>query len=376
MSHRIGKGTTLPVIEVYVTDEATGQPVSFAGAVSIRFRRRPANAASPLIDKAATSPAPGYLRYGPFDITETATEGEYLAWFFVDFGAGSTLVTEIVESEVFDNTVVVPAPTDTFGPCAPWCSTDDVQLNCPNYADDERAPTMIECATYILYELSARQFPGVCSTLVRPCNQQCGCNWLGNGYLWAGGDVYLRGWGPGGYWVGECGTQCGCGSVPEVVLDGFPVQAITQILIDGAVVDPATYRLDGNERLVRVSPNAQTQLYWPWCQDLALPTTQPGTWSVAYTYGTLPPVVGKQAAAQLACHLLALTDAGDCALPVGTTQIQRQGLTIQRELLATFKASGSTGLVMVDAFIAATNPGGWARPPSVFSPDRPNPRRI
>jgi hypothetical protein len=117
-----------------------------------------------------------------------------------------------------------------------------------------------------------------------------------------------------------------------------------------------------------------THLRWPRCQNLALPTTEPGTWSVSYTYGQAPPTSGVLAAKQLACELYTAVAGGTCVLPTGTTRVTRQGVTVDRVLFKSWGMKGgewATGMILVDAFLNAFNPEGHRRAPAVWSPDVP-----
>ena len=184
-------------------------------------------------------------------------------------------------------------------------------------------------------------------------------------------------WGFG--WYGEGGNSvCGCRPLSEVVLAGYPITSIQEILIDGVVLDATyaggspQYRLDDPNLLVRMDdPDDPTvQMRWPSCQNLALPTTEPGTWSVRYTYGQTPPELALLAAQQLACALV--PGSSMCEIPAGVTKITRQGVTLDRGLFLLWGQRDGywqTGLKLVDAFLQAWNPDGYDRMSSVWSPD-------
>lgn len=271
--------------------------------------------------------------------------------------------------------------TPAFAPCADWTTADDVGSVCGSLEGSAAVPLApyVTEASQLLYELSGRQFNGICSDTVRPCRVGCGC-WGGldiltGGILSAG--AYPEAWGYGlgfnwgGYtWINDYGNPCGCGFLSEVELAGYPVQEILEVKIDGAAVDPDGYRVDDHRFLVRMRDPAAPQrvVGWPTCQILDLPDTEHGTWSVTYTYGTPPPEPGKQAAAQLACELYRASTGGPCSLPTGATRQIRQGVTVDRLLLSWLKG-GFTGLVHVDSFLAAYNPQRLRRRPAVFNPD-------
>jgi hypothetical protein len=159
-----------------------------------------------------------------------------------------------------------------------------------------------------------------------------------------------------------------------VLLPGYPVTAIAEVLIDGVAQPPSEYRLDGNRKLVRLADAYGKAQDWPSCQRLDLADTEENTFAVTYYYGVAPPALATRAAAQLACELYRAcsSEGGECALPTGTVRVTRQGVTVERAELATFLSGGQTGLVQVDAFLAAYGLGGpRRRRPAIWSPDGP-----
>lgn len=261
------------------------------------------------------------------------------------------------------------------GPCTPWVSSQSVWNCCgqPTTTIDgvvcnvDFSSEAME-ASQVLFELSGRRFAGACERTVRPCalNDWCGFQVLSRGHI--------VGWG-GASWNGR---SCGCRPLSRVKLSGYPVREITEVLIDGAVVDPDTYRLDERRYLTRVRDPADpdTVLLWPSCQALDLPDTEDGTFSVTYRYGMDPPLIGMDAAAELACELYKACNsgAGECNLPSSVTRIVRAGITIDRDGLSAWGLQNGiwrTGLTRVDTFLNAANPTRISRRPSVYSPDVP-----
>ena len=266
-----------------------------------------------------------------------------------------------------------------FGPCTPWCDASDVAacagvtLSADN--NDLLAANAIS-ASQMLFELEGRMHSGLCEKTVRPCNTVCGCNWqvLSRGFVvWT--DAWLYG---GGYWGGwNCGDDapCGCWPLSRVKLSGYPVRSVTEVKIDGAVLAPDEYRLDESRYVTRLNDH-----WWPGCQDLSLADTESGTWSITYNYGAEPPLLGKQAAAQLGGELYSACTTGECALPKGTTRVTRQGVTIEKLAFTTWgfmpasRARGlarpgwNTGLPLVDAFLNTLNRNGIPRRPTFYAP--------
>lgn len=279
-------------------------------------------------------------------------------------------------------------PWAVVGPCSTWASSQDVWECCgqPTEVIDG-----IECnvdftswavmASQILFELSGRLYSGQCAKTVRPCRQDCGCGIqiLSRGHIIGPWD-----WGGGWNWMGNSwgcdGNPCGCSPLSQVLLSGYPVREITEVKIDGDVVDPDTYRLDGFRWLVRVRDPADpaTPLSWPSCQQLDLPDTEDGTFSVTYSYGQDPPIAGTRAAAALACQLYLACSQGaaECEIPSNAVRVTRQGVTIDRDAVMNFffhkqdnGGGWKTGITSVDTFLNSLNPAGIQQRPRTWSPD-------
>jgi hypothetical protein len=219
--------------------------------------------------------------------------------------------------------------------------------------------------------LSGRRF-GVCPVTVRPCRRPCdGTLAPAFGPYYGAGSFtpYLL----DGAWINGCGsctTDCGCGQLCEVVLPG-PVDSVLAVKLDGLIVPAADYLVYDHRALVRVDAGE----CWPYCQDLAAPDSEPGTFAVTYGLGTPVPVAGLHAAGVYACELVKACADLPCRLPRRVTQITRQGVTYSLLDPMEFLEQGMTGLYEVDAWIRAVNPAGLAHGARVYSPDRRPPRR-
>jgi hypothetical protein len=296
--------------------------------------------------------------------------------------------------DVIESGVLPPDPprVAVSGPCSAWINGDDVAACGPDLGVGSETWRLDDCAydaSALLYELTMRRFPGVCTRTVRPC--QSGCSHFGNwGGAWGGSGAWFwgavgynqgGGWGVGPAWVNDySGLSCGCGTDSYVRLAGYPVREIEEVKIDGVVLPEFNagtgareWRLDDRTNLTRMwAPGGDnpTPQWWPSCQNLSLDDDQPGTFSIKYTWGEDVPALGRQAAAQLARELWAACTGGTCRLPTKVTKVVRQGITVERITpLATMLRQGATGLQIVDAFIAQTNPGGARRRPAIFTPD-------
>lgn len=294
-------------------------------------------------------------------------------WFYEITGTGAVEASGTGEFTVLQS-VMAPqdVPWPQFGPCQPWIDCGDIRAACSAEGDDELLDGIAAMASQIMFEISGRQFTGSCERTVRPCGEQLnGCwsnvpyyGWTGWPWAWTWDGVT---WG----WYDQLGCHCTCDTLSRVKLPGYPVTEITEVKIDGVVQAPDTYRLDEWTFLtaMRDASEPDVPLFWPSCQVMDLDDTEPGTWSVSYLSGIAPPLAGKAAATALACELL---PGADCKLPTGAVQIVRQGLTINRlQPLATMLLQGMTGIVAIDAFMAAYNPSRLRRRPSIWSADGP-----
>lgn len=263
--------------------------------------------------------------------------------------------------------------------CSTWITGADVAACGPDLGVGSDVALLDDAAydaSYILFELAGRRFPGDCVATVRPCRDKCQC-WLG----WGLGLGPFPDWGWGydsivGLWTWRTGDgqRCGCGAEEQIVLAGYPVLEVTEVKIDGDVVDPSTYRLDEKRKLLRLDDPGPpvVKRRWPACQNMTLPDTEPGTWSVTYRWGGGPPPLGRMAACALARELWkACAPDQACSLPTSVVKVVRQGTTYERTTaFARALRQGSSGIPLLDTFLATVNPSGQRRAPLVWSPDR------
>lgn len=263
------------------------------------------------------------------------------------------------------------------GPCD-W-EPDYTAVSCSSLSSLPASGSAVfeRMAVDYLWNWTGRVF-GTCEVTVRPCRRDCDRST----YLGRSGKPGSFGtpWEPvlvNGNWYnigcGTCGSDCSCDSVSMLELPG-PVDSVTQVVVDGAVVDPSNYRVDNRRWLVRTDGGQ-----WPICQDLGADSAvggAEGTWEVTYKRGTPVPVGGKVAAAALACELYkAAVKDNTCALPKRFQQVTRQGVTI----IDMFEDldHGRTGVWLVDSWVVSVTKS--PRRSRVYSPDlrktrRTNPR--
>jgi hypothetical protein len=245
---------------------------------------------------------------------------------------------------------------------------------CPTWdgLTEQQRQFALDVATEVLWRATGRRF-GLCEITVRPCMTPC---------VQAGMPAYpTPGGGPfspvmrDGYWLniacGSCGGDCHCGTLCEIALPG-PVDQIVSVRLDGVVLDPSQYLVTDHRMLVRTGADC-----WPTCQDLTLPDTEAGTWSVTYLQGIPVPPGGRAAAAALACELgKACAGVSGCRLPKRVQSITREGVTMAFLDPMDFMSDGLTGLYEADLWIRSVNPRGLAQGARVYSPDRRPPRTI
>jgi hypothetical protein len=338
------------------------------------------------VDDQVTNPSPDYFECA---LGTPDQIGEY-RWRAI----GSTIegaTTETIYGTVFVVQSVVnpiaPQPSGpTLGPCYSWVTGEDVAA-CTEF-DYGSNPSIFDnaaiAASMALYEISGRQWVGMCERKVRPCSNECVC-WLNGPISYGNAPFYWTAvpWGFGGGWAWyneQAGLRLGCDPMSVVRLGGYPVREILYVTLDGNDLpefDPDTnarnWRLDKWRFLVRMDePGDPSQpRFWPGCQNMSLDPTQPGTFEVAYRWGVDPPELGRMAALELANQLWLTCNAQECILPVGAVTVERQGITIERGLFANWAdPKKPTGLVSLDLFLQAYCQGARrGRRSMVWSPD-------
>lgn len=212
----------------------------------------------------------------------------------------------------------------------------------------------------------------LCPITIRPCASRCN---MQTWYVAPVGSGNFAGAPPGsafspyvsnGAWFNACGCvsswDCSCSTLCEVILPST-VGGITEVWLDGAVLDPTAYRVDNGNRLVRVDGEC-----FPACQDMSINDRADGGLWVTYYPGVGPNDLFRYAAGVLANEFYKACSGKDCRLPSGVTNITRAGITM--EVAPGTFPGGMTGIAEVDAVIRIYNPYALKSPPRVLSPDR------
>lgn len=262
----------------------------------------------------------------------------------------------------------------TFGPCEPW---DPVwpQGDCAlilQTASAEVTGQAIQMASEILYQLTAQRF-SLCQVVLRPCRRSCYGNFPW--YMWWEYGTYPQPYWWNGTWYNlacnNCpGDSCSCPGLDETLLPG-PVHSVTEVKVDGVILTPGVdYRVDDYRKLVRLGSDP-----WPFCQNMNLADTEVGTWSVTAVYGEAVPMVGRVAVGELGLELVKyLMCDDDCAIPRGTIDISRQGVSMTIANMGDLFNTGFIQLRMCDLFIKTANPNHLKARSAVYDLDSPQSR--
>jgi hypothetical protein len=256
------------------------------------------------------------------------------------------------------NIIVVTAPAITpLGPRTepdPWITWQDVDnVGNPAALGPVGQGIVLQAASDLMWQLSGRQF-GLWRVTARPIP------FCGHYMAWAPAWWGYPGWAAPSaqHW-----RPCSCNYYPYVHLGRAPIASIQSVRVDGAVVDPSTYRVDEHNYLVHLDGTS-----WPMCSNLLDASDQPGVFEVSWTYGVQVPVTGKTACALLAVRLsYELAEDEACAIPVNASNVTAEGVTIRLDTSA-MAENGRTGMLIPDMWLESVCPGGPKKMGGGFDP--------
>lgn len=196
---------------------------------------------------------------------------------------------------------------------------------------------------------------GGCPVTIRPCGV----------YSWAD---YQRWPNYGGWlpvnWSGTWhNTPCGpdCRHSPKRIRLTAPNGGVEQIKVDGSVlVEGTDYWVDGLE-VIRMGDQS-----WPTTQNLDLPDTEVGTFSITYYDSFVVDGAGAYACGILAREFALACSGKQCRLPATITSIVRQGASFT--IPSGSFPGGLTGIREVDAYVSTWNPNHRSTPLRVWAP--------
>jgi hypothetical protein len=248
-----------------------------------------------------------------------------------------------------------------------WPLIEDLACSALEDLEEPLQEALIETATSLLWNWTGRVF-GLEDITARPCRRDCGSS------TYQGIAGVPSNLGPnmpflpvlinGEFFNLSCGrscSNCSCSQVQEIGLAG-PVDSIIEVIVDGEILPSSAYRLENRRWLVR-----QDGERWPTCQDLKQPAGEPGTWSVAYRWGTPVPKGGQVAASILSCEMAKAALGRDCELPQRVQSVTREGVSVA--ILDSFEGleAGRTGIWLVDSWVTSVTKA--PRRSRVLSPD-------
>lgn len=255
-----------------------------------------------------------------------------------------------------------------------WCTS--VQVTARDAALAPLAPstllTACQVASDILYAASGRRYPGLSSMVVRPTAKPSALTireWSHYLQTLSGVGTSIA-WATGGGWFGGGDATPNSTSID---LGCYPIRAVNVVKIDGVTIPANEYRIDDFRYLKRCLPTAASvpteRSGWPQYQNMQLPDSEPGTFSVDFDFGEDPPPGGVTAATTLATEFARMYSGSPNRLPARIQSISRQGVSFAMLDPMQFMDEGLTGLYDVDLWIRSINPGKQKFPATIWSPD-------
>ncbi len=252
---------------------------------------------------------------------------------------------------------VAPVEIPEYGGCLwpidPACKTADW-----NSLDEDVKLRALALASSTLRRLTGYRVGG-CPILLRPIPDREIC-WIPYDGLRVPGAPFLPTQNINGQWInlvaGNGPQAC------EIALPP-PVNSVQEVKVDGDVLAYEDYQIDNGNLLTWVGGG---ECPWPGTQDITLPDTEVGTFSVTYWNSYPVDSTGAYAVGLLAVEFAKACMGGKCRLPANVISLTRGSATF--ELQGGAFPGGFTGIREIDAYIALWNPAGLQREATVWSP--------
>lgn len=242
--------------------------------------------------------------------------------------------------------------------CSAWATLDDLPEGCPcrstGSGSDEPSDDVLEellmQASEAMWVALAYPTLGPCERTVYPC--------LNRGTYWPSAQrryTMLR--------AGACDC-CGCDAV---WLEG-PVADVTEVIVDGDVVDPGDYELHANFKLVRVNGS------WP----AGGGPVSDQAFQITYEMGAPVPTLVRDAVVELTNELwLSRCGEHDGRIPNAVSSLSTPGvgMSFRRNEVAKAAREAGESLPKVYQALSTYNPTAARLRTFVWSPDAPNTNR-
>lgn len=249
--------------------------------------------------------------------------------------------------------------------CGPWIVLAEeapyfpatLCSSCVIAGDGPITPALLQAkifeASYLGWMASGRQFGGICTDRIDPCEDSpvtsAAVTWRNN---WPTFEAFTG---------TPSGGGCGCGGTGScvggaVTFPYVPVRSIEAVTIDGDVLAPSAYTLWNGRWLVRNDGHG-----WPCSQSPA--------WSIDYTWGNVPDLAGLGAVLAMACEMAKACTDQACALPSRIRTLTTEGTTIDVADPLEFLEQGRFGFYPMDLWLSQVNPAGIDRAAKVINVD-------
>lgn len=283
------------------------------------------------------------------DMTQGATVAEWSIFVTPDAdGAWRYSFLGLVDNQNVEQGgvfIVGAGSAPTTGPCEPWASWDVVEACGPSSLADvspQQREYAVDVASEILYNLSGRVYPGICTVTRSLCLSCRTC----------------------------LPATCGCEPVNGYYVDlgiAAPVWGAWDVIAGGVTLPASAYTVHDKRYLVRTDGEL-----WPVTGNGQTSLVDPNTFRATWAYGRRVPT-GGQKAAQLFVTEIAKLCIGDksCQIPQRVTSMTREGMTFT--ILDSMKMieEGRTGIALIDLWLVSDKAGRKSKP-RIFAPGANN----